>query len=200
MKNEKMAKETYLKSVISNATKVRDIKAKLEKEGAHKFVIMIDLLKIYGEVLEKLQMNLANEVSFIAANFIMKLEAGLKEDKMVKERLQKSADLMQNYMKQLRNIDQYKRSMMESYIVYEQTTLVDDNINRIVQTYSDEPLKKISDMPKNNFSAREYDYNTALKWFNDEAPSLLKQNVYTSNSVLQSEEMLCLHRESCLHR
>lgn len=199
MKNEKNAKEAYLKSVITNLNKVRDIKTKLEKEGTHKFVIMIDLLKIYGEVLEKLQVSLANEVTFIAENFMRKLETGLKEDKVIKEKLQNSVDLMEKYMKQLRKIDNYRRSMMETYNVYEQTVLIDDTINRIVQTYSDEPLKKTTELAKNNFAAREYEYNTALAFFNEEAPSLLKQNVGLESSVLQSKEMFCLYRKSCLY-
>lgn len=179
MKNEKSAKETYLRSVISNATKVRDIKAKLEKGGSHKFVIMIDLLKIYGEVLEKLQEKLAGEVSFMAANFIKKLETGIKEDKVIKERLQNSVDLMQKYMKKLDSIDQHRRAMMESYNVYEQTILIDDTINRIVQTYSDEPVKKWPEFAKTNFFGKADHYNAALVWFNEEAPSILKQNVKT---------------------
>lgn len=177
MKNEKCAKEAYLKSVINNTNKVREIRSKLEKEKTNKFVIMIDLLKIYSEVLEKLQENLANEVSYMEENFTSKLANKLKEDKLIKDKLQNSVDQMQKYFKQLRNIDTYRRAMLDSYNTYEQTILVDDAIQKVVQTYSDDPPKKCSDHARNTFASKEYDYSTAVMWFNDEAPGIIKQNV-----------------------
>ena len=177
MKNEKSAKETYLKSVITNTNKVRDIRTKLEKECGHKFVIMIDLLKIYGEVLQKLQDNLVGEVSYMEANFISKLAMSLKDEKMIKDKVQNSVDLMHKYMKQLGKIENYRRAMFDSYFTYEQTTLLDEAIAKVVRTYSEDPLKKINDAAKNAFTSKEYDYSTAVMWFNDEAPSILKQNV-----------------------
>lgn len=181
MKNEKAAKETYLKSVISNTNKVRDIRGQLEKESGHKFVIMIDLLKIYGEVLGKLQATLANEVAYMEDNFINKLANTLKEGKAVKDKIQNSVDLMHKYMKHLGKIENYRRAMFDSYYTYEQNTLVDEAINKVVRTYSDESPKKFNDYQRNQFTSKEYDYSTAVLWFNDEAPGMIKQNVNNSN-------------------
>lgn len=199
MKNEKSAKETYLKSVIANTNKVRDIRSKLEKESGHKFVIMIDLLKIYGEVLHKLQENLVGEVSYMEASFISKLANTLKDEKIIKEKVQNSVDLMHKYMKQLGKIDNYRRAMFDSYFTYEQTTLVDEAITKVVRTYADDPIKKLNDAPKNSFTSKEYDYNTAVMWFNDEAPGILKQNVSVNDIVCQPQEMFDVYREPGMH-
>jgi len=176
MKNEKAAKETYLKSIIANSNKVRDIRTKLEKDCGHKFVIMIDLLKIYGEVLQKLQENLVGEVSYMEANFISKLATSLKEDKVIKEKMQSSVDLIQKYMRQLVKIESCRRALVDSYITYEKTTMIDEAIAKVVRTYSDEIPKKLNDAPKNNYLAKEYEYHHEVKQFNEDAREILKSN------------------------
>jgi hypothetical protein len=58
---------------------------------------------------------------------------------------------------------------------------VDEAINKVVRTYSDESPKKFNDYQRNQFTSKEYDYSTAVLWFNDEAPGMIKQNVNISN-------------------
>lgn len=199
MKNEKAAKESYLKSVIANNSKVCDIRSKLEKKPGHKFVIMIDLLKIYGEVLEKLQECIAGEVSYIEANFICKLAHLLKDNRTIKERMQNSIDLMHKYMKQLGKIESYKRSMFDSYHTYEKSTLIDDAINKVISLYAEDNHKKTGDAMRDQFASREFDYTTAVAWFNDEAPSMLKQNVDGIDIGVELEEVLDVYRKLGLH-
>lgn len=177
MNNEKSAKETYLKAVLGNITKVKQIKTKLETEGADKYILMINLLSIYSEVLYKLQESLAKEVSYMEANFINKLASSLKDNKSIINNLNASIDLMQNYGRQLSNISEYKRNMFGSYFNYEQTVLMEDAITRVVHTYSDEVYKKNNDSSKINFANKEYEYTSAVTRFNEEAPGLLRENV-----------------------
>lgn len=179
MSNEKSAKEVYYKAVMSNIAKVEQIKAKLEKDKkeSKNYILMIALLETYSKVLNKLQESLKKEVSYMEENFIHKLASTLKQNKSIVQSLNQSIDLMTNYNKQINNILEYKRNMFNSYFSYEQTSLVDEAICRVVQTYSDDCLKKNNDIVKITYTTKEYEYTSAVTRFNEEAPAILQENV-----------------------
>lgn len=111
-------------------------------------------------------------------NFISKLASALKQNKAIIQNLNSSIDLIQSYTKQLTSVFDYKRAMFSTYQVYEQTSLIDEAINRVVQTYSDDCPRKNNDPAKTAFTAKEFEYSSALRRFNEEAPSMLQANVF----------------------
>lgn len=179
MMNEKAAKETYLKAVGGNMSKVEQMKNKLKKESGdtNKSVLMIALLDNYGKVLGKLEESLKGEVVYMEEKFICKLASALKQNKTIVQNLNASIDSIHSYTKQLTAVFEYKRAMFSSYTVYEQTSLIDEAIARVVQTYSDDCPRKGQDPAQIAFKNKEYEYTTAVKRFNEEAPGLLASSV-----------------------
>lgn len=178
MVNEKAAKENYLKAVAGNLGKVDSMKAKLKKESTetNTSVLMIALLDTYSKVLNKLEENLKGEVAYMEEKFISQLATSLKKNKQIVQNLNTSIELMQGYSKQLTSISEYKKSMHTSYTAFEDT-LVDETIAKVVNSYSDDHQKKPNDLIKQAYSTRLFEYSSAVSRFNEEAPSILKQNV-----------------------
>lgn len=195
MANEKAAKETYLKAVLSNMSKVEQMKSKLQRNAkeASTSVIMCALLDTYSKVLAKLEAKLRSEVEYMEENFIRNLDSKLKQNKTIVQHLDASIELMDVYTRNLTDVYECKNSMFMSYPQYEQGPLFDEVIARTVSVYAEECTRKIHDISKFTYPKKEIEYVSAVNKFNEEATRLLNENVRSGNKETSAEQGVAVH-------
>jgi hypothetical protein len=176
MKIERSSLDKYCRELTSNLNKVIEIRSMTSKEKKCSTLIISDLLSLYEEVLVKRQDRLKKEISSMETNIISPLSSTLKDDSQVGERLSVSKQLVDKYYKRLKKIQGCKKAYFESYDAYEKNVLYDVAINKVVENLTDDSLRRPNDSFKLSCEARENEYVTEVKQFNEQAAGLLSQN------------------------
>ena len=211
IKREKEARVIYNKEIGQSLNKILELKAYIHRsmenaflgpnppsepnlqQGKYHmqtstltFMSLMNILKIYGEVMAKVQDSMAKDIQLVEDTVIAPLEYPLKEDKLISEKLEESIEIIDRYSKDIRKIDQAKRKMFDLHHQYEQSVIRESLLHAITSTYSDDPEKPAEPCHRIKYLKAVDEYRQLVDAFNGSVTGQLEENVINDDHRVET--------------